>query len=266
MRHLDDFLFISSSKHLSESFYSIINEEEFNFAENKTKISFQPKTNITGFEHETIKWIPWCGLQLNVKTLDWRCRYNLRERYTLKHSFKAISFYEHYPTLMNKMERFLNFKRGPLLFDTNINGHLQCLINLYDLFIDCARHFHMFTKYLEIDNMKFIQNALLKLEKFCWRGFEQQKKKFQQEHNLIVKYVMNRKEHLWLWLHSFFSLFQCHPKYLYSKKKILLWIKNKKNTLFYGKINEQVLKSVKNKYRPETWIFKTNEEIKLSLK
>lgn len=137
MRQMDDTIFICNDiSHSTKFLKRMISGWEFShgFSVNpeKTKSSF--KASVGGLEN--LKVLPWCGLLINVDTLEIRSDYSryscLRDHVTIEHEWESGRVW------MQRSLAGFNPKVHPIFFDHRINSSFTICINVYQAAVLCG--------------------------------------------------------------------------------------------------------------------------------
>ncbi|CAN8063481.1 unnamed protein product [Agarophyton chilense] len=136
MRLVDDTIFISSSRTQAQQFLQKMIEESrsdfYGFSINKDKA----KTNFASplVPHEPQRFITWCGILLDTKTLEIRgdfFRYNTGVDDRLRNAINIEYDRNPFQKMMEQSRLCFKPKMHPLLFDGQINSHSTVVLNVY---------------------------------------------------------------------------------------------------------------------------------------
>ncbi|GAB2236220.1 hypothetical protein Drorol1_Dr00027959 [Drosera rotundifolia] len=154
LRLIDDFLFISTSKELSTSFFSRMRWgfQEYNCYMNEHKFCYSfgvclkqdALPGSKGLDIDGISYIQWSGLLINSITLEVQADYT---RYLNNHLRSTLSVcWRGKPGhhLKSKLCDYMRPKCHPLFYDPNLNSPAIIRLNIYQAFLLCAMKFHSY--------------------------------------------------------------------------------------------------------------------------
>lgn len=153
LRQIDDWLLITKDRTAAAEFaYRVVSGlPQYNILVNpdKTKLSFDLKIPGKGCIQSSTyqaadgaRFIKWCGLILNVQTLEFQGDYT---RYSGEHVSTALTLAARRApgqSLGVKLCYYLRPKAHPLLLDSGINSYKTIRINVYQNFLLSAMKFH----------------------------------------------------------------------------------------------------------------------------
>ena len=156
IRLVDDWILISRHKAVAEQFATRILQgiPGFNIKVNpsKTQVTF-PILDVPGVgyikqnvheEADGTKYIKWCGLLVDIQTLELRADYT---RYCGEHVGISLNIPVHRnpgTTLSSKLCHYIRPKILPVLLDQEINTPLTIRINVYQIFLLGAMKLHCY--------------------------------------------------------------------------------------------------------------------------
>ncbi|XP_022935603.1 telomerase reverse transcriptase isoform X1 [Cucurbita moschata] len=175
LRFIDDFLFISTSKHLAANFLFRLQRgfREYNCYMNERKFGLNFDVgNTSGFVSnrvyvgkDGVSFLRWSGLLINCQSLEIQADYtkylNNHLNSTLTVCWKGKPGHH----LKAKLCDYLRPKCHPIFFDLNINTAAVVRLNIFQAFLLCAMKFHCYICHLSYMckfSRKFLLNIILR--------------------------------------------------------------------------------------------------------
>lgn len=144
-RWVDDFLYITTSSDLANSFVESLEKgyPEYGcvFNKDKTTLNFKYSGEILSEEYSDSlningnEWFSWCGFYVNTKTLEVKKVASTKpdDEYLM-----TISFTRPGLSLESRLFKIIQRNLSPLLFDLGLNSLKIICLNMINLFFECA--------------------------------------------------------------------------------------------------------------------------------
>ncbi|CAG2222219.1 EST2 [Mytilus edulis] len=206
MRIVDDALFVTPSKERAFNYYhKMINGiPDFNFSINKSKV--QTNFNVSEFTEgitilENTEWLSWCGILLNMRTLETSLNLSFYFSSFLVDSMTFDTSYKAGVTMKRKLFRSIRLKCHPLYIDSQLNSLNIVIVNIYKILLLSAFKFTQYTKHLaKKENHYFLEGVITELGHY-----------FYSVYNSAVKHKIHGKNgvilspgHIqWLCIHAY---------------------------------------------------------------
>ncbi|XP_076104815.1 uncharacterized protein LOC143073284 [Mytilus galloprovincialis] len=206
MRIVDDALFVTPSKDRAFNYYHkmIKGIPDFNFSINKSKV--QTNFNVSEITEgitilENTEWLSWCGILLNMKTLETSLNLSFYFSSFLVDSMTFDTSYRAGVTMKRKLFRSIRLKCHPLYIDSQLNSIDIVIVNIYKILLLSAYKFTQYTKHLaKKDNHCFLEGVITELGHY-----------FYSVYNSAVKHKIHGKNGIilspghiqWLCVHAY---------------------------------------------------------------
>ena len=228
MRMVDDILVLGESKSMVSSiankFLQGFKEDGVHMAPDKTKSNFALRESKTrekicqrGNALHSNRWIPWCGLMIDARTLEVQADY---VRYHGKDINKSINVAERGRTGLRQLaQRVCNYLRPkciPILFDSIINSAVTCRVNIYQLFAVAAIKMHLLLSALPNarSRPKLIRDAVNKAIVFLPKLMRRRAAAVQRRTEQPCRLNVSSAHITYLGLHAFYTILK-HKHALY---------------------------------------------------
>ncbi|CAC5425869.1 TERT [Mytilus coruscus] len=241
MRIVDDALFVTPSKERAFSYcHKMINGiPDFNFSINKNKV--QTNFNVSEYadritvlqntdldnalnsivkkdDLETImtsivtklvdsmkkeieEWLSWCGILLNVRTLETSLNLSFYFSSFLVDSMTFDTSYRAGVTMKRKLFRSIRLKCHPLYIDSQLNSIDLVIVNMYKILLLSAYKFTQYTKHLtKKDNHHFLVDVITELGHYFYSVYNSAVKHKIHGKNGVILSPMHIQ---WLCIHAY---------------------------------------------------------------
>ncbi|KAG0480484.1 hypothetical protein HPP92_011342 [Vanilla planifolia] len=217
LRLIDDFIFISTSKEVAESFFARMRRgfKAYNCYMNLDKFGLNfnvenpPPSQRFFTGADGLRFIPWSGLLINCETLEIQADYT---RYWGAHISSSITFKagdKPGRTLKKKLCDYMRPKCHPLFYDSNINSQAIVSLNAYQAFLLSAMKFHCYLRAMESSSRQswtYIFDKILLSLRYMYRLIK--KRMHELGDRLSIKPVLklNNADVVWLGLYAYIKV------------------------------------------------------------
>jgi telomerase reverse transcriptase len=227
MRLIDDFLFITPQRPRALAFVTAMSEGDAVYGcrvnMQKTLVNFASQVHgfalpTIGIETDSSQWLPWCGLLVNMKTLEVRGDYSRYASFCIRDTMTVQADVRPGLHLRRKLDRFMMLKCHALLFDSQINSWHTIHTNVYHICLMSAIRFACYVRALTATaNMRpeFLARVVDGSIRSMYTSVSAQQRarlahaganSEAQAATAVVNSVVRRKEVVWLGYHAFWSV------------------------------------------------------------